>query len=273
VLTLVPVARGAVTAKPSVVTANGATRIVVKLAGVAGLSARKRPTAVTVKAGTRTFRLTRVTATTWRSAALNEPAATAVRALGGKKVQVSLKSRSGTTTLRPVLSVPPVGAPATPPPPPAPLAPGTQPLFPAPAQKLTGTPAFEHFKSFFLNSRFTDCPNGGWPNCSVEEKYDHCPDGSWSYFRITPSQGSDINSVGSYQVTGAEANTDGSWGVEYISTLGSSGPDSFYSWSIAANGAVNGRYWPPGTSPQTNPPSQLLTGLTWVRPVNCGQKL
>lgn len=274
-LAFTPVANGAVTAKASLVTTNNVTRVVVKLAGAAGLPARKRPTGVTAKSGALTFKLKRISATTWQSAALSAPIAAAVRALSGKKIQVVMRSKSGVKILRPLLSVPAgLGAPTTPPPPgpPAPPPPpGVQPLFAAPTQNLTGQPAFDHFKTYFLNSRFTDCPNGGWPNCSVEEKYDQCPDGSWSYFRITPSQGSDINSVGSYTVTGAEAKTDGSWGVEYVAQLGTSTSYSFYSWSVSPTGAVTGRYWSPGTAPP-NPPTQLLSGLTWVRPVNCGQK-
>jgi hypothetical protein len=278
---VVPAAQAAVTAKASVETAKNVTRVVVTLSGVKGLKPNKRPTAVTAKSGALTFKLRKVSATKWQSAGLGAPVGAAVKALSGKKIQVIVRSKGGSITLRPVLTVPATGGitpggttPGTTPPP-SPLPPGAQPLFGAPpAQNLTGTPAFDHFKQYFLNSRFTDCPNGGWPNCSVEEKYDHCPDGSWSYFRITPSSGSDINSVGSYQVTGAEAKTDGSWGVEYISQLGSSTSYSFYSWSIAANGSVTGRYWSPGTSPANgDPPSQLLSNLVWVRPVNCGQKL
>jgi hypothetical protein len=141
-----------------------------------------------------------------------------------------------------------------------------------PAQNLTGQAAVPFLQTYFLNSRFTDCP-AGWPNCAVEEKYDHCTDGSWSYFQLTPSGGSDINSVGSYQVTGAEVKTDGSWGVEYNAQLGSSTSISFYSWRISPTGQVTGLYWPPGTHPSNgDPASQQLGPLVWQRPTNCGQK-
>jgi hypothetical protein len=271
-LVVVPAAQGAVSAKASVETAKNVTRVVVTLAGLKGLPANKRPTAVTAKSGPLTFGLVKVSAARWQSPGLGAPVAAAIKAQAGKKIQVVVRSKSGAKTLRPVLSVPATGG--TPPPPP----PGAQPLFGTPpAQNLSGPAAVEHFKSYFLNSRFTDCP-AGWPNCAVEEKYDHCPDGSWSYFRLTPSSGSDINSQGSYRVTGAEAKTDGSWGVEYLSQLGTSTSISFYSWSISATGAVTGRYWEPANPPwsadnlPTVGPDQLLSGLVWTRPNNCGQK-
>ena len=95
----------------------------------------------------------------------------------------------------------------------------------------------------------------GWPNCAVEERYDHCSNGSWAYHRYTPTSGSDINSYGSYTVTGAVAHPDGSWGVEYV--VDAYGTQSFYSWDVAADGTVVGRYWAPGNFPP-NPPNQNL---------------
>jgi len=272
-LTLAPLAQAAVKAKASLVTASGAARIEVTLTG---LTAASRPTGVQVTAGGKVFRLKKVTAAKWRTAPLSSADQARANRSAGKAVAVRLRTASGTTTLRPKLAAPKAGAPASPQAPapnPPPVTPGAQPLFPPPAQKLTGTAAAEHLRGFFLNSRFTDCP-AGWPACAVEEKYDHCPDGSWSYFRITPSSGSDINSVGSFEVTGAEANTDGSWGVEYLSRLGSSTSISFYSWRVSPTGGVTGLYWPPGTHPSKgDPPSQQLGPFTWQRPTNCGQKL
>jgi hypothetical protein len=144
--------------------------------------------------------------------------------------------------------------------------PGTQPLFEKPSGELTGQPAFDHFKRYFLNSRFTDCP-GGWPTCAVEERYDQCADYSWAYHRYTPTSGSDINSYGGYTVTGAAAHPDGSWQVEYV--VDAYGNQSFYSWDIAANGTVAGRYWAPGNAPP-NPPDQQLGPLRWKQPTDCG---
>lgn len=266
-------AAAAVTAKASVVTAGGATRLQVTLSG-----AKSRPAGVVAVVGGKSFTLARA-GSRWRSGKLAAADIALVQKASGKKITVRLRSGATRTTLRAPLSVPAGGAttptaPATPvapaqPAPPA--APGAPALFPPPAQKLTGNAAAQHLAPYFLNSRFTDCPQGGWPLCAVEERYDHCNDGSWTYFRITPSVGSDINSYGSFQVTGAEAYTDGSWIVEYIETL-AGGSQSFYSWSVGPTGAIAGRYWRPGTFPP-QPPSQLMSGLQWVRPWNaCGVK-
>ena len=141
-----------------------------------------------------------------------------------------------------------------------------QPLFAKPSSELTGQAAFDHFSRYFLNSRFTDCP-AGWPNCAVEERYDQCSNYSWAYHRYTPTSGSDINSYGGYTVTGAAAHPDSSWQVEYV--VSAYGSESFYSWDIAADGTVVGRYWAPGNAPP-NPPSQQLGPLRWQQPSDCG---
>ena len=152
------------------------------------------------------------------------------------------------------------GGPGTPAPPPGPNGP-----FERPSGELSGQPAFDPFKRDFLNSRFTDCP-GGWPSCAVEERYDNCTDGSWAYHRYTPTSGSDINSYGGSQVTGAVAHADSSWGVEYV--VSAYGNQSFYSWDVAADGRVTGRYWAPGTAPPS-PPTELLGPLGWQQPADC----
>jgi hypothetical protein len=139
-----------------------------------------------------------------------------------------------------------------------------QPLFERPNGELTGQDAFNHFSRYFLNSRFTDCP-AGWPNCAVEERYDHCPDATFVYHRYTPSSGSDINTYSDYTVTGAVAHQDGSWGVEYTENRFG----NFYSWDVLADGTVNGRYWS-GSNRPPNPPNQLLGPLRWKQPTDCG---
>lgn len=144
--------------------------------------------------------------------------------------------------------------------------PAPQPLFAKPSGELSGQDAFNHFSRYFLNSRFTDCP-AGWPNCAVEERYDHCSNYSWAYHRYTPTSGADINSYGSYGVTGAAAHPDSSWAVEYI--VEAYGNQSFYSWDIAADGTAVGRYWAPGNGPP-NPPDQQLGPLRWQQPTDCG---
>jgi hypothetical protein len=147
---------------------------------------------------------------------------------------------------------------------PTPRDPGPAPLFEKPSGELSGQPAFDHFSRYFLNSRFTDCP-AGWPNCAVEERYDHCPDGTFVYHRYTPTSGSDINTYGNYTVTGAVAHPDGSWGVEYQENRFG----GFYSWDVAANGTVVGRYWGPGSFPPS-PPTENLGPLRYQQPTDCG---
>jgi hypothetical protein len=144
--------------------------------------------------------------------------------------------------------------------------PPEQGLFAKPSGELTGQPAFDHFSRYFLNSRFTDCP-GGWPSCAVEERYDQCSNYSWAYHRYTPTSGSDINSYGSYTVTGAAAHPDSSWQVEYV--VSAYGNQSFYSWDVSPDGTVVGRYWSPGNAPP-NPPNQNLGPLRWQQPSDCG---
>ena len=120
---------------------------------------------------------------------------------------------------------------------------GPAPSVPAPAAPSTGNAAFEAIKGYLADSRFTDCP-AGWPNCAVEERYSHFANGDHYYCRLTPTSGSDIRSYGSIaQISGAEHNADGSWGVEYY--LSSYGNTTFYSWSVSNQGVVNGRYWGP----------------------------
>jgi hypothetical protein len=46
--------------------------------------------------------------------------------------------------------------------------------------------------------------------------------------------------------------------------------ESFYSWSIAADGTVTGLYWAPGTYPPA-PASQQLGPLRWQQPARCGR--
>ena len=146
-------------------------------------------------------------------------------------------------------------------------APAPPPLFTPPGQALTGEPAFNSIKQYFLNSEFSDCAQGSWPTCQVENRYEHGPQLQFEYHRCTPVSGSDINSYGSYSVTGAAAHPDGSWQVEYV--VDAYGTQSFYSWDVAADGTVVGRYWAPGHAPPS-PPDQNLGPLSYKQPTDCG---
>lgn len=274
ILAIVPASAGAAfTARASIQTKSGVTRIVVALSSPARVSAAGRPRAVSVRIGTRSYKLTlagaraaAVSQGTWRSAGYRGTSAQRLVAAQGKSVKVKVVTRRGTRTITtkvPAALAPPIPAPT--PPAPAP-APGPQPLFAKPPAEQTGQPAYDGFKQYFLNSRFTDCP-AGWPACAVEERYNHCPDGSWEYHRLTPTSGSDINAYGTYTVTGAAYHVDGSWAVEYVVTTSA---QSFYSWRIAADGTVTGAYWAPGSAPPPAPASQQLGPLRWQQPARCG---
>lgn len=254
-------ASAAIRGNATVQTTGQTARVSVVLTGVAGVPARSRPSAMTLTLRGKVVPLRRAgRSDTWRSAVLRGATARAARALGGARVTVHLRAPAGRRAIR--IRVRPAAATTTPTPatPTTPTVPSPAPLFAAPAQELTGQPALDHVSRYFLNSRFTDCP-AGWPACAVEERYRACPDGSWGYNRLTPTSGADINSVGTYQVTGAVARTDGSWGVEYL--VSAYDATSFYSWNVSAAGAVTGAYWAPGSLPPA-PASQALGPLVWV---------
>ena len=257
-LTAAP-ANAAFKAGVSLSTTSGKVRLVVKLTSTRALTARTRPRSVKVKVGTKTYTLSKakaaaaksVSAGTWRSAQYSARAGAALSALAGKSVSVKVTSLAGTSSVRSTVPKPPTtggggGG-------------GPQSLFEPPGRQLEGQEAVPFLQRYFINSRFTDCP-AGWPACSVEERYNHCPDGSWEYHRLTPSPGSDINAYGTYNVTGARVNADGSWIVEYNHT--GYGQTHFYHWEVATNGRVLGTY--------DNNTAEPLGPLQWQQPANCG---
>jgi hypothetical protein len=150
--------------------------------------------------------------------------------------------------------------------------PGTGgPSFPHPSSQQSGDAAWQLIAPVFVNSHFTDCPGGGWGvSCSVEEVYRHCAGsgqtGNWEYHRYTPTSGSDINSYGGYQVTGAEANPDGSWAVEYV--VDDYGNTPLYSWRVAADGTATGLYYFPTFQTDSDGPEQIGP-MKWEQPAGC----
>ena len=265
-----PSASAAIKAKPSLTSTAAGTRIVVKLSSTRRLARRARPTAVSVRAGATRYKLRRVRAAgaavslgTWRSSAYKGAAATRLLAQEGKRVTVTVRSRAGKTSLKPKLPAAPTRRDG-----------GSGPPFEAPGRELSGQEAYDHIKRYFVNSRFTDCP-AGWPNCAVEERYSHCANGSsWEYHRYTPSSGSDINSYGSLQVSGAVVHANGSWAIEYV--VSAYGNQSFYHWELAQDRSARGAYWAPGVDPRVSPASEQLGPMTWQQPAtfpepaNCG---
>ncbi len=147
---------------------------------------------------------------------------------------------------------------------PAPAPPTDGPPFAPPGHDLTGNPAAQAILPFLANSTFTSCV-AGWPNCSVEERYGHFADGSFYYCRLTPSSGSDIiNAAHPFTIIGADQKADGSWAVT-LQVFSYGNALTYYTWTVATNGATTGLYWGPGSNPQTNAPTQQITGLQWVR--------
>lgn len=142
---------------------------------------------------------------------------------------------------------------------------GSQGPFASPDRELSGNEAYNHISRYFLDSRFTDCPGQGWPACAgaLEERYNHCPDGAWEYHRYTASPGSDINSYGSYQVSGANAHPDGSWDISLVVTAYD--VQSSYLWNVKADGSVTGTYQ------SSSGEVQQLGPMAWQQPAGCGQ--
>lgn len=267
-LVAVPAAEAKHRATASLATKAGKTRLTVKLASTKRYTRASTPRSVKASAGKATYALSRTKRTgksqTWVSKALTGKAAAGLAAAGGKQIRITVRTRRGKRTHKPVLKAPGTGGGGG-------GGGGATGLFARPAQPLTGNAAFNHIARYFVNSRITDCP-GGWPNCAVEQRYNHCSgggtSGGWEYRRLTPTSGSDINSVGQYAIAGAEVKADGSWVVEYVSEAYSS--QSFYHWEVAQDGSATGAYWGPGIDPRTTGPSERYTGFRWQQPANCG---
>ena len=282
-LTLAPAAAARVTALVTVPTTGG-TRIVVRLTSSRRVPVNQRPRRVSVTAAGTTFKLARVggpsaaamTLGTWRTSVLKGSAAAKALALRGKNVTVRVGLAHGSLTLHSRISAPPgtglpSGSPGSGSPgsgSPGSGSPGAggsgsgapTPLFAPPGQELTGQPAFDSFKQYFLNAEFTDCKAGHWPTCAVENRYEHAADGSFEYHRCTPTSGSDINFYDAYQVVGAAQHADGAWVVEYTDQNGA----GFYHWEVGTDGTVNGYYEFNGGGPEA------LTGYYWRQPAHLG---
>ncbi len=138
------------------------------------------------------------------------------------------------------------------------------PLFTPPGKDLTGTPAAQAIVPYLTNSTFTSCV-AGFPNCPVEERYGHFANGTMFYCRLTPTSGSDIINAGhAYSIVGADMKADGSWAVT-LQVISYGDALTYYTWTVSTSGAATALYWGPGSNPQTDSPSQQISGLRWVR--------
>lgn len=242
------------------VQADGAgQRIVVAVSSTSRVSSKKRPRSVKVKAAGALVKLSKFTPATaaagygsnWRSKVFTGDYATKLAALGGKRVSVSLKSRNGTSTQKPKVTVQTGGGgTATPP----------GPLFPPPPAALSGNDAFNYFSKWFLNSAFSDCA-GVWPACAVEQRYVHCPTGAWEYHRNTPTSGSDIHAYDTFTINGATVNADGSWAVSYVTGTGGN-----YYWLVSTTGIATGQYTFGATVEALGPSYWSQPAITWQKP-------
>lgn len=213
----------------------------------------KKPSKATLVVAGASYKLKR-SGKVWRTKPLS---AAQIAALSGQKARLKITVGGKKRTVR--ATVPATGTP----PPTTPTTPGTTPLFTAPGVDSTGNAAWEAVKGYFANSTLTDCP-AGWPNCPVEQRYGYFADGTTWYCRLTSTSGSDIRSQATItQIVGAEQKADGSWAVSYQDLA--YGYNHFYTVRVSANGAGTVQYWASGVDPNTSAPSEVYTGLQWMR--------
>jgi hypothetical protein len=223
-------------------------RLVVTITNSRAFTARSRPRAVTVRHRRRSYRLRRVarparagaaaTTSLWQSSARAE-----FSRLLGKRVAINVRMASGKATFRRKVTRP-------------------KPAFTPPKRRVTGAEAFRRIGRYFINSTFTNCPEG-WPACASERRVSHCAgggiDGDWRQLVLPASVASP--QVGRYHVTDASQNPDGSWGITYQVTL-DSGVTGYYSWIVRADQTAIGVY-------ALGEDMNYMYGYRWQQPARC----
>jgi hypothetical protein len=241
------------------------TRVVVTLSSTKKVTSKYRPSSVKVKAAGKSLKLSKAKSpktalkylTTWQSKNQTGSYAEKLKALAGKKVKVTTSARAGALVKSPKATVEnaPVGGGGG-------GGGGGGPIFAAPASDLVGLDAWNVIAPSFQNSAFSDCAAGPWPNCAVEHRYVHCPNFSWRYMR-TAGLGSDINSHDTYTVSGANANANGTWAVQYQTGTGGN-----YLWQgTNTSGIVSGTYQYGGD------PAENLGQFYWFKPATAWDQL
>ncbi len=235
------------------------TTIQVTLSSSRTPSARKKPRSVKVKAAGKTVKLTRAGASaaaayssSWKSKAFTGAYAEKLNALNGKRVKVTVKSRSGSTTSNSKVTLQSSGGGGG----------GGGPIFASPGSDLVGNDAFNFFSKYLFDSAFSTCAAGPWPFCSFEERYLHCPNFAWGYERTAGGSGDASLNWSSFTVTGANAFADGSWAVQY--TVTNSG--AVYTWRVGANGVATGEYYFNGSAEPIGPVYWSQPAITWGYP-------
>lgn len=242
----------------TVTISGGETRVLVNLSTGRRVSAKFKPRSVSVRAAGMKISLKRQSSasatagyrSSWRSKAFTGAQGASLQALGGKSVKVTIKARKSSSVRSSKVTLQTTGGGGG-------GGGATTPLFAAPGHDLIGNEAFTHLSPYFLNSAFTDCAAGPWPNCAVEERYVHCPTGSWIYQR-TSGTGADINSPDSFTVTGANVAADGSWAVSYTTGTGAN-----YIWQVSTAGIATGQYQFSSTSYGLGPMYWTQPAITW----------
>jgi hypothetical protein len=224
-------------------------RVVVTISNSRAFTSRTRPRSVAVKYGRRTYRLWRVArparartaaaaTSVWRSAARFD-----FNGLVGRRVAVKVRTGRGATIFQRRVTRP-------------------KSTFAPPGRRVTGEEAFRRIGRHFVNSSFTNCPEG-WPACSSERRFNHCAgggiDGDWRQ-RVLPA---DVtrSQDGRYHVVDAYQNPDGSWGISYQVTL-SSGATGYYSWVVRTDETAIGVY-------AVGEDRDQLWGYRWQQPAGC----
>lgn len=228
------------------------SRVVVSLTSSKRVAAKRKPRSVVVVAAGRKLKLSKAKAasmsagyaSSWQSKNFTGAYAAKLNALNGKRLKVTVSSRSGKSNFKPKATVLAGGGGGG----------GGGPRFAVPSAPLIGDAAWNHLKGYFLNSAFSDCAAGVWPACAVANRYVHCPDFSWQYRRATPSNGSDINSYYSFTVSGAEVAADGSWAVQYFTSTGGN-----YVWRVNQSGIASGEY-------SYGPTYETMPNYIWSQP-------
>lgn len=263
-------------ATASVATDGTGVRLVVVLSSSTPATGRKAPKSLSATVKGKALQLRKVAGSgagptafgTWRSSVQRGARATAVRALIGKRVPLTVRTAAATKRIKSVAATNGSGGSGgggtggggtgT--------GGGATPLFtPLPSTNLTGTAAFNAISGFVANSTITDCPTG-WPACGgFERRFGIWSNNAFYDCNLRPTSGSDVLfSATIIQTTGANFNTDGSWAISFIVQSPSSSYFA-YRFDVAANGSAVARWWSSDRNPAADVSNETITGLQWLR--------
>ncbi len=263
-------------ATASVATDGTGVRLVVVLSSSTPATGRKAPKSLSATVKGKALQLRKVAGSgagptafgTWRSSVQKGARATAVRALIGKRVPLTVRTAAATKRIQSVAATSGsggaggggTGGSGTG------TGGGSTPLFtPLPSSNLTGTAAFNAISGFVANSTITDCPTG-WPACGgFERRFGIWSNNAFYDCNLRPTSGSDVLFTGTIvQTTGANFNTDGSWAWSFV-VLSTGGYYYAYRLDVGPSGAAVARSWAQNADPAVLAPAETITGLQWLR--------